>query len=331
MLRRTKDEALDLPEKVRTWLPIEVKTERARALEERALAYLTEHPARSGPSWIRFLGLLNRARHALAVAKAPATAELLADLLEGGHNAVCFTSYTEVVDRLVKEFGAGAVSITGEHSPARRQAAVDSLQGDPAVRLLVGNLKAAGVGVNLTAATHVVFNDLDWVPGSHWQAEDRIHRIGQTSATFATYCYAPDTLDGYVAALLEEKARNIGVLEAGAAASASLLEAVLEGALSGEPRARERGVGTDPARPAPEPTLGVLEDTLDLWAEARRASALADPYAGDRVIPVESRSKPGVIYEVRISGGVVTCTCPGFSYRGNCAHAREAAAGGAGA
>ena len=87
-------------------------------------------------------------------------------------------------------------------------------------------------------------------------------------------------------------------------------------------------MGSDPARLAPAPTLGVLEDTLDLWAEARRASALSDPYAGERVIPVTSRSKPGVLYEVRVSGGIVTCTCPGFAYRGNCTHAREVAAGG---
>ena len=196
------------------------------------------------------------------------------------------------------------------------------------MRVLVGNLQAAGVGINLTAATHVVFNDLDWVPGNHWQAEDRIHRIGQTSATFATYCYAPGTLDGYVAALLEEKARNIGVLEAEAATAASLLEAVVNGARSGDGRAREPGVGTDPARLSPAPTLGVLADTLDLWAEARRASALSDPYATDRVITITSRSTPGVTYEVRVTGGIVTCTCPGFSYRGNCTHARDVAAAG---
>jgi hypothetical protein len=86
-------------------------------------------------------------------------------------------------------------------------------------------------------------------------------------------------------------------------------------------------VGTDPARAAPAPALGVLEDTLDLWAEARRASALSDPYASDRVITVTSRSKPDVTFEVRVAGGVVTCTCPAFSYRGNGAHARDVAAG----
>ena len=44
------------------------------------------------------------------------------------------------------------------------------------VRVFVANLIAGGVGLNLTAARQVVFNDLDWVPANHWQAEDRAYR-----------------------------------------------------------------------------------------------------------------------------------------------------------
>ena len=71
MLRRTKSEALDLPEKVRSWVPVEVPTARVRGVEQRALDYLAANPARSGATWVTFLGMLNKARHALAVAKAP--------------------------------------------------------------------------------------------------------------------------------------------------------------------------------------------------------------------------------------------------------------------
>jgi SWI/SNF-related matrix-associated actin-dependent regulator of chromatin subfamily A-like protein 1 len=318
LLRRTKDEALDLPPKVRTWLPVEVNTNRAVALEARALDYLRDHPARGGQTWVTFLGMLNRARHALGMAKLPATAELVGDIVDAGHKVVVYSNYSAVIAGLAERFGTAAVTITGADSPIRRQAAVDALQTDPSVRLLAGNIQAAGVGINLTAATHVVFNDLDWVPGNHWQAEDRIYRIGQTSTAFATYLYAPGTLDSYVAALLEEKARTIGVLEAEAADRATLLDRVVEGALTGT--APEE----PPARGEANVTMGLLEETLDLLARTTIASPLADPDAGERRITVPSRSRPGQSYTVVIAGGVVRCDCPGFAYRGNCVHAREA-------
>ena len=117
--------------------------------------------------------MLNRARHATAVAKAPSTVQTVRERVEAGEKVVVFTSYAKVVETVKEAFGSSAVSITGSDSATARQAAADALQTGPSVQVLVGNLQAAGVGINLTAATHVVFNDLDWVPGNHWQAEVR--------------------------------------------------------------------------------------------------------------------------------------------------------------
>ena len=65
---------------------------------------------------------------------------------------------------------------------------------------------AGGVGVTLTAATQVVFNDLDWVPANHWQAEDRAYRIGQTGTVNVSYLVATDTVDEFVRSALQVKA-----------------------------------------------------------------------------------------------------------------------------
>ena len=82
---------------------------------------------------------------------------------------------------------------------------------------LLANIIAGGTGLNLTAATQVVFNDLDWVPTNHWQAEDRAYRIGQTRTVNVTYFVAQDTIDDFVHAVLETKAALVGAIVEGEA------------------------------------------------------------------------------------------------------------------
>ena len=190
------------------------------------------------------------------------------------------------------------------------------------MRVLVGNLHAAGVGITLTAATHVIFNDLDWVPGNHWQAEDRIYRIGQTRPAFVTYLYAPDTLDDFVAALLEAKARNIGILETVAAEHASVLQDAVEAMLRGD-RPAEIGVRSDPVVPTTARSVGLLDEALDLLARARRG--LGSVQGEAQTFQVASKSKPGTFNVVTVTNGVPVCECSGFVYRGNCSHSRSIA------
>jgi SWI/SNF-related matrix-associated actin-dependent regulator 1 of chromatin subfamily A len=324
MLRRTKDDALDLPPKVRTWQPVSVANTKVGQLEARALEYVNANPARSGPTWITFLGLLNRARHELAVAKVPSTIEAVRERLEAGEKVVVFSGYQAVVDEIASALGQACVTITGQHSSEARQQAAAALQTDPSVQVLVGNIHAAGTGITLTAATHVVFNDLDWVPGNHWQAEDRIYRIGQTRPAFVTYLYAADTLDDFVAALLEAKARNIGVLETEAAEHASLVHAFVDAAVRGE-RPSLSIVRTEPASADSSRSVGLLDETLDLLARARRGLGAVDE-PRERIVRVASKSKPGEFNEVTVLDGVARCACTGFQYRGNCSHAQRVAA-----
>jgi SWI/SNF-related matrix-associated actin-dependent regulator 1 of chromatin subfamily A len=318
MLRRTKRDALDLPEKVRSWLPVELPLSRIRSVEKRALDYLRTNPARAGETWITFLGLLNRARHDLAVTKARSTADFVGDCVEADQKVVVFTAYNGAVDLLRERFADRCVVLTGADSAEARQAAVDRFQSDERVRVFIGNLHAAGVGITLTAATHVVFNDLDWVPANHWQAEDRIHRIGQTKGTLATYLYAPGTLDDYVAALLEQKAQIIAELEAGAGEAASLVEQVVARAIDGD----DASGAHEPAS-APRPTMGLLQETLELLARLRDDQL--SQHTGEAVFTFPSSRDPSVIYTATVTNGVATCDCKGFTYGGNCKHAREAA------
>jgi SWI/SNF-related matrix-associated actin-dependent regulator of chromatin subfamily A-like protein 1 len=150
------------------------------------------------------------------------------------------------------------------------------------------------------------------------------HRMRPSRPAFVTYLYARNTLDDFVAALLEAKARNIGVLETQAAHAATLLSEVIEAAVHGE-RAELGGTRTEPVQASTARSVGLLEETLDLLARARRGLGSVE---GDKqqVFQLASKSRPGAFNTVTVTDGVARCTCEGFQYRGNCSHVRQIAA-----
>jgi hypothetical protein len=120
-----------------------------------------------------------------------------------------------------------------------------------------------------------------------------------------------------VAALLEAKARNIGVMEAVAADHASLVEQVIAAA-RGERPSMTLG---DPARRSTQRSVGLLDDTLDLLARSRRGPGAVGP--AEQVFRIPSKSRPGEFNVVTVSDGAARCTCAGFEYRGTCSHAKS--------
>jgi SWI/SNF-related matrix-associated actin-dependent regulator 1 of chromatin subfamily A len=135
-----------------------------------------------------FFEEISRIRHEVAVAKLPQVIEHLESVLDyipgiitEGEKIVCFAHHLDVIDALYQKFKPIAVKVVGGQSLEDRDAAVQKFQNDPRCRLFIGGLKVAGVGLTLTAASHAVFAEQDWVPGTLTQAEDRLHRIGQTA------------------------------------------------------------------------------------------------------------------------------------------------------
>jgi SWI/SNF-related matrix-associated actin-dependent regulator 1 of chromatin subfamily A len=146
-------------------------------------------------------------RKNVAVAKLPKVIEHIEDAFEQGiGKIVIFGHHHDVCNGIATHFGAAAVKLTGEVTSNKdRQQAVDRFQNDPTVKLFVGSIGAAGVGHTLTAASTVIFAELDWVPANVSQAEDRCHRIGQNDQVLIQHLVLDGSLDARMATILVEK------------------------------------------------------------------------------------------------------------------------------
>ena len=144
-------------------------------------------------------------RHQTAVAKIPYVVDHIKDLLESIDKLVVFAHHHDVVNAIVNAFPTITVKLTGEEKLEERQQAVDRFQNDEKVKLFVGSILASGLGITLTAASNVVFVELDWVPGNMSQAEDRTHRIGQTESVLIQYLVLEGSLDATMAKTLIRK------------------------------------------------------------------------------------------------------------------------------
>lgn len=88
---------------------------------------------------------------------------------------------------------------------AHRDKAIADFESRPEVMILLVSLKAAAMGLNLTAANHVVLVDLWWNPTTEEQAIDRAHRIGQERTVHVTRLVVPGTVEDRILNLQEKK------------------------------------------------------------------------------------------------------------------------------
>ncbi|WP_411700726.1 DEAD/DEAH box helicase [Conyzicola sp.] len=142
-------------------------------------------------------------------AKAGLAADYTAQLARNVGKVVFFAKHIDVMDAAEAHFakaGLTSVSIRGDQSPKARQAAIDAFSNDPEVSVVVASLTAAGVGLNLQAASNVVLAELSWTSAEQTQAIDRVHRIGQALPVTAWRIIAAHTIDARIAELIDSKA-----------------------------------------------------------------------------------------------------------------------------
>jgi superfamily II DNA or RNA helicase len=193
---RLEDVLKDLPSITRKFVPLDVISDGLDGeLQETFEAYATGHKANS------------TAKRQSALIKTGATIEYCKGLIEGGvGQLLIFTDHVESAHAL-KAVDPDTKVITGATPMLDRQNAVVAFQ-EGRVKVIVATIGSMSVGVTLTAANHVVFNDMSWVPSDNMQAEKRVHRIGQGKPCFAHYIESTPT-DKYITKTLVAKMDTI--------------------------------------------------------------------------------------------------------------------------
>jgi SWI/SNF-related matrix-associated actin-dependent regulator of chromatin subfamily A-like protein 1 len=207
VLRRLKTDVLDLPDKIITPVYLRLKSKEYEELMGEYFEWYEKNPDESSSLTVQFTKL-TKVRQIIANEKIRSTIELVENILEQDKKVIVFTNFTDSLNKIYEHFGKKAVYLDGSCSPAKRQNAVDEFQNNDKIKVFVGNLKAAGVGITLTSAEAVVMNDLSFVPSDHAQAEDRSYRYGQKSNVSVYYPIFENTIEGVIYDILNKK-KNI--------------------------------------------------------------------------------------------------------------------------
>lgn len=208
ILRRKKDDHLDLPPKIVApyYIEIDDMAEYNRVFDE-YLEWAKSEGKRLGAG--RHMVELIVLRKYLALEKTKQSIDLAEQAIENGKKIIIFTNFTHSFDALMQHFGKLAVGHNGKMNTTQKQNSVDQFQNNDKIKVFVGNLISAGTAITLTEAEVVIMNDLDFVPANHAQAEDRAHRIGSQSTTNVYYPIVIGTIDEMMFKILEKKRKII--------------------------------------------------------------------------------------------------------------------------
>lgn len=212
--RQKKDVLTQLPPKVRVDVPVALEPSVRRqydAAENDLVEYLYQYKGKQPAEIAKMvaaeqLAKLNILRQLTALGKIPTAIDLIDSVLEAGEKILVFSSFMEPLRQLQERYADKSVMLTGETAVQERGTIVTKFQEDPNVQIFFGGIRSAGVGITLTAAQNVLFLDYAWNPADMQQAEDRIHRPGQTASSVNIYqLHAENTIDEKLLKLLKHK------------------------------------------------------------------------------------------------------------------------------
>lgn len=218
MLRRLKDEVLDLPPKIYKNEYVEL-TSKQRVLYRQNRESLLEM-IRMGlnipDNPLTILDMLRKVTGGLLTEDNPKldrVEELLEDIKEEDRKVIIFSNYKQVTlkirDRLNNKYGKDVLYIDGDVEGEERQQIVNEFQKDNKFKIIIGTVGAMGTGLTLNTAEYVIFFDKAYNPADNEQAEDRSHRIGTRNSVNIISLITKNTIDERIESLLVEKKKVI--------------------------------------------------------------------------------------------------------------------------
>jgi SWI/SNF-related matrix-associated actin-dependent regulator 1 of chromatin subfamily A len=213
IIRRLKEDVLDMPEKMITPVYHQLSEKGWKEYDMLWDEYLEKRKKEKKKGAIdRDLVELGLLRKFIAMEAIPHTIEIVENAIESGSKVIIFTNFNDELNELADYFGKLCVCHNGSMNNTEKQYSVDSFQNNPNIKVFIGNIKSAGVGITLTASNIVVFNSFDWVTGNNEQCEDRAHRLGQRNNVTIYYQLFEDTVSIRMWGVLKNKKEIISTI-----------------------------------------------------------------------------------------------------------------------
>jgi SNF2 family DNA or RNA helicase len=224
VLRRTKEECLDLPDKLFNDIIVELPPWQRKLYDEMRAQMVCDIQGMSGEEYRAFastaLAKLTRLSQLASnpgllhpdAAHTPAKFEVMDGLVDDivsvpGRKVIIWSAYVRNIEALVDRYAAyGSVALYGAVDNSERQKVAARFQTDDETRVLVANAAAAGTGFTLTAANFTIYESTNWRYDFYAQSQDRNHRIGQSLPVNYLRLIAADTIDEAIGQALERKA-----------------------------------------------------------------------------------------------------------------------------
>jgi SWI/SNF-related matrix-associated actin-dependent regulator of chromatin subfamily A-like protein 1 len=210
MIRRLKKDVLkDLPDKLFSFVPIEIDNESDyNKAESDFVSYIREfkgdEEALRAERAVQF-AKIELLKQLSVKGKIQSAISWIKEILATDTKLVVFASHHFVIDTLMEQFKDVAVKLDGRNSAKEKDNSVKRFQNDDKVKLFIGNIKAAGVGLTLTAASNVAFMEYPWSPADLMQCSDRLHRIGQKDTVNVYYLHGSGTIEEKLIKILDRK------------------------------------------------------------------------------------------------------------------------------